>query len=224
MIRTDLFTAIHKAIRALLFDAAQRMQNLDIHRDEDVADFIAIIRDRLNFLHEHADKEDTYIFPVIAGFDRELVEAVEREHEQLHLLTEQVDEQLARLAVASEAERHDILTALRRSFHQLVAGHLSHMNHEEESILPATWRHLSEEQLRTILMNIQKNISPDRYAQWMHWMLPALQPQEFAGMLRGMAASAPKEMVERVLIVAERSVDAQRLDRVLDLAGLKTAA
>jgi hypothetical protein len=81
MIRTDLFTAIHKAIRAQLFDAGLRMQNLDIHNDEDVAEFTAIIRDRLAFLHEHADKEDTYIFPVIAGYDRELVEAVEREHE-----------------------------------------------------------------------------------------------------------------------------------------------
>jgi hemerythrin-like domain-containing protein len=224
MIRTDLFTAIHKAIRAQLFDAGLRMQNLDIHNDEDVAEFTAIIRDRLAFLHEHADKEDTYIFPVIAGYDRELVEAVEREHEQLHLLTDQVGDQLLCLDGASEAERNDILTALRRSFLQLVAGHLAHMNHEEEHILPATWRYLGEGELQEILMNIQKNIAPDRYAQWMRWMLPALQPRELAGMLRAMAASAPKEMMERVLSVAERNVDAERLERVLDLAGLKTAA
>ncbi|MCZ7556263.1 MAG: hemerythrin domain-containing protein [Bacteroidia bacterium] len=224
MIRTDLFTAIHKAIRAQLFDAALRMQNLDIHNDEDVVLFIGTIRDRLAFLHEHADKEDTYVFPSVAEFDRELVNAVEREHDQLHLLTSQVEEALDQFASAPKEDRHEALSVVRRTFHQLVAGHLSHMNHEEEQILPATWRYLTEEQLQTILMNIQKNIPADRYTEWMYWMLPALQPQELAGMLRGMAASAPKEMVDLVLRVAERSVDEHRLARVLDLAGLKTAA
>ncbi len=224
MQRLDLFTAIHKAIRALLFDAADRMQSVDVDDAAERTDFLAMVEDRLNFLREHAEKEDNYVFPAVSEFDREAVEAVEREHDHLHSLTDAVNVNLAWLRSAEAGERHQALTALRRSFHVLVAGHLYHMNHEEEQILPATQRYLTDEQLQSIFATIQKSIPPDRYAQWMQWMLPALQPMELAGMLRGMSMSAPKEAMDRILRLAEHSVDSQRLQRVLDLAGLRAAA
>ena len=96
------------------------------------------------------------------------------------------------------------LARLRIAYFEFIAEHLRHMNHEERVMLPATQRWASDEQRAATLGRIIGGLSPEMYATWMRWMLPALMPDELAGMLRGLV-NAPAQLMATVERVAADS-------------------
>jgi hypothetical protein len=49
----------------------------------------------------------------------------------------------------------------------LFALYLAHLDKEERTILPTTWRHFTDEQLIGIRTTVERNTPPERYAEWM---------------------------------------------------------
>lgn len=214
MSSVDLFTGIHKAIRAMLFDLAQTVQTVDV---EDPARRAALRQDietLFGFLQEHGDSEDQLIFPLAAQDEPQLAAALDAEHHSHITLAERILAETAALESAADArERQAALAVLRRSVHDFTAGQLTHMNREEREMLPATQRVASDEQLRAVLGTILGGITIERHAAWMRWMLPSLTPQELDTLLRGLAA-AP---VERLAMVARVAAEVLPPDRQMIL-------
>ncbi len=214
MSAVDLFTGIHKAVRGMLFETALKVQNLDVENAAARASLIEDIHTIFSFLQEHGDHEDFRIFPTVTGDAPQLAAALDAEHKSHIALAMRIEEELTALAEAGTAgERAEALTVVRRSYHEFVAGQLLHMNHEEREMLPATQRLISDANLAEIRRGIVSSTAPERYAQWMRWMLPALTPQELAEMARGLAA-APPQLSQLVEAVAEEVLPADRREEM----------
>ncbi|MBE0642527.1 MAG: hemerythrin domain-containing protein [Bacteroidetes bacterium] len=210
MSSVDLFTGIHKGVRGMLFETALTVQNLDVENPAAIASLIDDIHTVFSFLQEHGEHEDDRIFPTVAGEEPQLAAALDAEHKSHMALAARLEDELQFLAeAATPVQRADALAVVRRSYHDFVAGQLLHMNHEEREMLPATQRLISNGNLAEIRRGIVGSIPPDRYIQWLGWMLPALTPQELTEMFDGLATAPPQfgQMVEAVaadVLPAER--------------------
>ena len=202
MASVDLFTGIHKAVRNLIFTTGLKLQNLDGENGEERAALIQDIHIIFDLFDEHAGNEDRFIFPLVAQYEPQLARDLDGEHRAHAPLVDEIKSAMQVLEEAASAEaRMKALARLRIAYFEFIAEHLLHMNHEEREMLPATQRWASDEQLAATLGRIIGGMSPEMYARWMRWMLPALMPLELAGMLRGLA-SAPPQLLATVEAIA----------------------
>ena len=86
--------------------------------------------------------------------------------------------------------------------------------------MPATQTHFSDVDLAAMQGEIVGNIPPDRYGEWMRWMLPALNRTELTGMFLGMKASAPPPALEGMKALAAGVLEPERWAAVSRAAGL----
>jgi hypothetical protein len=109
---------------------------------------------------------------------------------------------------------------LSRTANDLFAFYFTHLNGEESTIVPAMWKHFTDEQIIAMNMAIMKNLSPERLAQWMDWMLPSLNINELTGMLMGLKKSAPPPVFENMSRMAEKALGEDRWATVKAKAAL----
>ena len=124
------------------------------------------------------------------------------------------------IATKDPYQRIEIGMKLNRSADELFAYYMTHMNKEEVTILPATWQHLTDEQILEIRAIVEANIPPERYAEWMRWVLPSLNVNELVEMFTGMKKGAPPQVLENMVDIAGTAVDEERWKTVKTRVGL----
>jgi hemerythrin-like domain-containing protein len=214
--QVDLFTLIHKAIRGMLFDLAGRLQTIDLSDDACVGELVRSLRQMLILLEQHADHEDHLIFPAIEAVAPGATREAGHEHEVYATKTTRLQAHIVALETApTHALRVHAGRELRLFFFDFLAFTLVHLNHEEETALPASLRNLSNEQLISIRADIQRTTPPDVYRQWLRWMLPALNPQELRGMLAQARDKAPAATYQLMLDVGMECVEPSKWARAV---------
>jgi len=204
--RHDLYTAIHKAIRARIFETSARLSACNFADAGDKRTTLDHVRDTLAFLEEHAGHEDQFVQPRLADANPQLSGRVAEAHQ----LVEQTAATVARLASAIAEASTELAVErgpeLSRSFNLLAGQHLAHMHEEETLVNAALWQAYTDEQLRELHGALQASIAPTRFAEWLRLMLPALNLQELIGVLGGMRAGAPPEVFESVVALGRETV------------------
>jgi hypothetical protein len=104
----------------------------------------------------------------------------------------------------------------------LLAVYLAHLNNEEATILPLIWKYLTDDQIRAIQAKIQMAMPPEKYAEWMRWVISSLNINELAGMFSGMKMAAPQQILENMKHLAEESLDQETWNKVKERADLQT--
>jgi hypothetical protein len=184
--RPDLFTQIHKGIRSMLYDASARLQAADFTDRAASAELLDRLDRMLGLLHEHGVHEDTHFFPPLEPSDREVVHLMTDEHQEIERKIVSVRAAMASvLPLAGTEAALEAGARLNRTFNHFMAYYLRHMNHEEETALPAMWRAFPDDQLLAMRAAVLTSMEPERYAEWLRWMLPSLNDPELIGMLRG---------------------------------------
>ena len=122
--------------------------------------------------------------------------------------------------LGNREQRIEMGDKLNRSANDLFAFYLTHLNGEEETILPATWKHFTDEQLVAMRTNVEKNTPPERYVEWMSWMFSSLNINELNGMLIGLKKNAPAPLFENMARIAEKALGEDRWKAVKAQAGL----
>ena len=175
----------------------------------------------LCLLHEHAGNEDQYVFPDVRKYEPELVGRLLQEHREvvkrIASIWKIADEVKA---LGDREERMEMGEKLNRTANDLFAFYLTHLNGEELTIVPAMWKHFTDEQIIGMNMAIMKNTSPERLGQWMGWMLPSLNINELTGMLMGLKKTAPPPVFENMARLAEKALGESRWAEVKTKAGL----
>ena len=209
--KTDLFTFIHKSIRSMIYNAASKLQTADFTDEKDVKILLVSLRNDLDLLHEHAVNEDNIIFPEIANEEPQMIELLNEEHKKLEsklngilVLIEKIEHS------NSVEERVRLGNSLNSLFNDLIADYLAHMNHEEATVLEASFKYLTDEELIAIRTRIQSNVPPDRYKVWMNWMLRSLNNSELIGLLGSMKTGAPSNVFQNILDITKSVIDSER--------------
>lgn len=213
--KTDLFTFIHKSIRSMIYNAGTKLQSADFTDSNESMKLIVSLKNDLDLLHEHAVHEDNIIFPEIAENEPEMIKILNDEHKDLEekingilILSDKI------LKETDDSVRLNLGSELNNMFNNFAASYLTHMNHEEVTVLEASFKYLTDDELIAIRTRIQKNIPPERYKIWLNWMLNSLNDSELIGLLGGMKAGAPPEIFNNVITTAQSIVESGRWHKI----------
>jgi hypothetical protein len=176
--RVDLFTTVHKGIRALLFDISTEAARIDLASCIAVDGLADRIHQMLAFLDEHARHEDRHVLPAVAVVAPELARSLGLEHHRLDALHLEVQVTADGLACADAEGRATVGPQLSRLLNRLIAAHLSHMHREETEVNAVLWAAYADDELAAIRGRLVGSIPTDRYAEWMIMIAPALSPIE----------------------------------------------
>ena len=205
--RVDLFTTVHKALRSLIYHLSTMLQTADYTDERSTKACLAALEHFLELLHEHAMYEDKTVFAQTHKFEPQMVDELEKEHQQIDAHLDQVHKSMAQvLAAATDHARIEAGDALNRSVNNFIAFYLTHLCHEESTVLPATWKYFTDEELLGMRHEVQRSTPPARFAEWMRWMMPAMNINELIGMFRGLKAHAPQPFYEAMCQIANISL------------------
>lgn len=213
--KTDLFTFIHRALRSIIYNAASDLQSADFTDEKEVENLLASLRHELDLLHEHAVNEDNIIFPEVADQEPQMIEVLNEEHKKLESKLKGIINLIEKMEQSNSVEERELLgNSLNSLFNDFIADYLAHMNHEEATVLEASFKYLTDAELIAIRTRIQTQIPFERYKTWLHWMLKSLNSSELIGLLGGMKASAPAHVFENVVGVAQSVIENNKWNKI----------
>lgn len=199
--RQDIYTGIHKAIRALLFDIAATVRTTDAASAEETSAVAARLAHVVELVEEHGRHEEQFIHPQVAAVEPALVADLESAHAALDGLLDQLRAALHDLAQVDDDGRPGAWAAVDRTLSRWVGGHLQHMADEEERILPATWAWFDDAAIVAMRTKIQLDTAPERYVEWLHWFARGMSRPEVLALLRASQHTAPPEVFQAMLAV-----------------------
>jgi hypothetical protein len=186
--RYDLFTAVHKGLRAAMFDAGALLGRTDFGDRGEALQAARAGERVLSLLDEHAAHEDAVVLPAVEALHPELFVALREEHARLDGLQRELAAFAARLARSEEAERASLGTRVHDRFGIAVAEQLRHMQREEHDVQRLLRAHCSDDELRAMHGRILARIPPPRSAEWLGIILPALSLPERVAVLGALVA------------------------------------
>lgn len=220
--KTDLFTFIHKSIRSMIYNAGSMLQTTDFGDAKEAEKILALLKSDLELLHEHAVHEDNIIFPEIADDEPEMIKMLNEEHKDLEDKLNKLKELLEAISLTSDDDERLIYgSKLNNIFNDFAASYLAHMNHEEATVLDASFKYLTDDELIAIRTRIQTQIPAERYKIWLNWMLNSLNNSELIALLSGMKAGAPPQIFNNVIETAKSIIDNKRFELISEKIGLR---
>ncbi len=214
MATQDIFTPIHKGLRSMLYALSSRLQTNDF----------AIARSAgcvLCIFSQHANDEETAIFPDAAKAGSELVATLIEEHHDLARREASIARSAhALLAIENPEGRAEAGIRLNQSANELFAAYIAHLNREETDLVPWMKEHFSDAQMVAMRGAIMGRTPPDRMSAILGWMLPSLNVQELSGLIREVRSAVPPQAFKAITDMCEARVDPIRWGKVKQTVGI----
>jgi hypothetical protein len=183
MERHDLFTSVHKGLRAAMFEAGALLGHADFRDGAEALHAARAVERLLSLLDEHAAHEDAVVLPAVEALGPELFVSIRDDHARIDGLQRELAHLVGRLAGAGEAERAALGRRIHDRFGIVLAEQLRHMQREEQEVQRLLWAHLDDEALRALHRSVLARIPAARAAEWLGVILPALAAPERAAVV-----------------------------------------
>ena len=217
----DIFTAIHKAIRSMIYSLGGQLQTLDFADRGATERLLAEIRIDfasslgancvLCLLHAHAGSEEWGAFPQVSKVEPGLIAGLLAEHHDITTRLTRISERSTELlALDDPGARVEAGARLNREVNDFFAAYLLHMNHEETELVPAMQKHFTDEQIFAMQAAIEHHVPQERLVAYLEWLLPSLNATELTAVITGAKEDAPPELVRIVTTIGETKVDPAR--------------
>ena len=197
--RMDMYTAIHKALRAMMCDTLVALGRLDPLDEPEVVHTTGQVFELLEICRAHLQHENDFVHGPMQQQAPGSAEAAAQEHVEHEHHIARLSHLAGAVVKAPVALRAPLALALYRALALFVADNLRHMAHEETHHSATLWAHFSDAQLHEMHGRILAAIGPQEMATTMRWMIPACNPQERAETLLGMRAGAPAPVFGAIL-------------------------
>jgi hypothetical protein len=219
--RLDLYSGIHKALRAVMADTLLAVGRMDPADEAEVAQAGERVLQLLGFCGAHLAHENAFVHPAIEARAPGGSERVAHEHEEHERDIAELSRQVAQLQVAPAEGRAAAAQALYRALALFIAGNFQHMHVEETAHNAVLWARYTDAELAALHDALVGSIPPDEMMQVMRWMVPFMNAPERAMMLADMRAKAPPPAFAAVLDLVRPHLSAREWDKLaqaLDLA------
>ena len=219
--RLDLYTPIHKALRAFMSDTLVRRGSMDVGDDDERRRTLDQVDLLLAQMKSHLDHENHFVQTAIEA--RSPGAASRTAHDHLDHLENicNLEDECSALRGARPEQRAGLALSLYRHLGAFIAENLEHMLVEERENNAALWAHYSDAELAQVHDLLLASIPPAEMLQSTRWLVVALSIAELAPMFAAMREKAPPPAFALFLDVAREHMDDVRwakLSRALGLA------
>jgi hypothetical protein len=219
--RFDLYSGIHKALRAMMADTLLALGRMDPADDAEVAQVTERVLQLLGFCGSHLAHENAFVHPAIEARAAGASERIAHEHEEHERHIAELSRQAAQLQLAPAAGRGAAAQSLYRELALFIAGNFQHMHVEETAHNAVLWARYTDAELAALHDALVSSIPPDEMMQVARWLVPSMNAPERALMLADMRAKAPPPAFAAVLDLVRPHLSARDWDKLaqaLDLA------
>jgi hypothetical protein len=218
--RLDLYSGIHKALRAAMTDALLTLGRCDPQDDADLSATADTLRELLHFCEQHVHHEDRFMHPALHARAPGACEQAADDHhghlEHIAMLRAELDALLA----CVPARRDAAALALYHRLSLFVAENFEHMLIEETRHNSALWAQYSDAELATLHNELVASIPPAEMMATLRWLVPFMAHGERCALLADMRAHAPAPAFDAALAVVQPHLSARdwgKLVQALDL-------
>lgn len=191
--RVDMYTLVHKGIRAFLGATLETVGRMDAFDREDVARTLADVRSLGAFLRAHLHHEDQFVHPALEARRPGAARRTAADHVEHVRAIERLEVAALALEKADDARRPGAALALYRELALFMAENLEHMHVEETENNAQLLASYGDAELQHIHESMLASIKPEIFSLGLRWMVPAMAPAERAALLTGMLAVMPSE-------------------------------
>ncbi len=218
--RIDMYTPIHKALRAFMSDTLVRLGSVDHDDDADRQRTLDQVDALLAQMKSHLDHEDRFVQTAIEA--RSAGAAGRTAHDHLDHLESisNLEDECRALRDARPESRPALGLSLYRHLGAFVAENLQHMLVEERENNAALWSHYSDAELGQVHDQLLASVPPAELMLCTRWMVVAMSVAELTGMFSAMRDKAPPAAFAMLLDVAREHMDSVRWAKLARALGL----
>lgn len=218
--RMDLYSGIHKALRAWMASMLCRLGSVDSTVDAECSAVVLALGDLLDVMHGHLVTENTLVHPVIEARFAGALRDIEQDHQGHELAIARLRGLASGLLAAPATQRPALALHLYREFALFMAENITHMQVEETRNQQLLWDGCTDAELMELHERIIAAHPPHKMMAIGRWMIPAMNHPERVMMLAGMRAGAPAEFFAEMLQMTQERLDAADWDRLCVALGL----
>ncbi|RYF36492.1 MAG: hypothetical protein EOO25_20800, partial [Comamonadaceae bacterium] len=176
--RFDMYTGIHKAVRAVMADTLLALGRMDADDEEELADVSQRVLQLLGMCESHLAHENAFVHRAIEARAPGASDAIAHEHAEHRQAIAALASQVAAVQSAPARQRHAAALALYRALSLFVAGNLQHMHAEETAHNAVLWARYTDAELVAIHDELVGSIPPEEMMGFARWLVPFMNPLE----------------------------------------------
>jgi hypothetical protein len=229
--REDLFTPIHKGLRAMIYNLSGRLQTNDFANvastktlTTDLEYDFAVARSAgciLCIFSHHATDEDSLIFNHTEKVANVLTATLIAEHHELTRRELELTKSAHEILEMDSADGRIVAgIRLNAAANELFAVYLAHMNREETELVPLMQQHFTDPEMVAMRGQIIGAMPPERVMAILSYMLPSLNVSEISDFIGSVRQTAPPPVAKAVTELAAAKVDPARWAEAKSIIGI----
>jgi hypothetical protein len=216
--RHNIYTTIHKALRAFMADTLLKVGRMDVNDDGERGEAIVQLRGLLDLCESHLRHENTFVHPAIEKVFPHATARTVEDHRHHETAIAELQHQVARFEAAPPEKRGQWAWALYLSLSGFIAENFTHMIIEETENHAALIAAYTNAEVLGIEQALVASLKPEEKFMAMRWMIPHINASERAALLGAMQRHAPPPVFDAVFGLARESLsqrDFYKLERAL---------
>ncbi|HEX2546925.1 MAG TPA: hemerythrin domain-containing protein [Ramlibacter sp.] len=218
--RFDMYSGIHKALRALMADTLLALGRMDTDDELALAQGTERVMQLLDACRSHLHHENAFVHAAIEARAPGASDRIAHEHGEHEQHIAQLAQQVAALRSAPQPERFGRAQGLYRALALFVAENFQHMHVEETAHNAVLWARYTDAELVAIHDALVASIPPHEMMLTVRWLVPFMNPIERLMLLSDIRGKAPAEAFQAMLEVVRPHLDAQEWAKLARGLGL----
>jgi hypothetical protein len=215
MQRDDLFTNIHKAIRAGLFELITTAGATDWNDPSQLDVFEEKWQRMHQLLDAHTRHEDECILRILDSSDPASTRAAAEQHRSLDMWLDEIANWVGAIVADPDSVRG---LALYRELALFCADYLTHIHDEETLVMYRVWELCTDEDIAATRAAFMADTDPAVLDTSLRLLLPSIDPPARTALVAGIAARAPRHAVDTLVAIAHDVLEPDEANRLGEVA------
>ncbi|KEA65661.1 hypothetical protein ADIMK_0183 [Marinobacterium lacunae] len=213
--RYNIYTLIHKALRANMFDVLVAVGRVDDSDSLAVRRELDRVIELLALCHAHLEHENNFIHKAILAERPNLHLITAEDHLEHERAISRLRGDVSAVLEVTEAGGQVPLQQLYRNLAIFVAENLQHMHVEETLNARILWEHFSDEQILAIEKQLVASLTPNEQFDSLVGMLTYIAHSERIELLHALSGQMPPEAFSQLFVSLRGRLEDTYLDRLV---------
>ena len=224
MPQPNMYTAIHKGVRNLLFAASLSAGRADWNDEADLASLEQQVAHLLHVLRLHVRNEETYAHPILADRLVGVHKGLEAAHREQEGILDDLEAFFHRAQAADPAMRPQFGLEVYRVLNRFIGLYLPHLDDEESRVMLMINETFAPEEVMAVHHQILRAQTEDDLLDDVDMMFPAMTVGEVVELLAGGPSWMSPALMEKAGHRAERAMGPDRWGQVMARMGAGVGA